>query len=94
MSILDRIHSPADLRNLPRGELPALAEEMRVEVLRDGKRWTQEYRRGAPVGQVRAQGGIPEANRGLDADWKRKSGTRTYFKPDHEIFETLDFSWR
>jgi DNA gyrase subunit B len=71
----------------------ALAEEMRVEVLRDGKRWTQEYRRGAPVGQVRAQGGIPEANRGLDADWKRKSGTRTYFKPDHEIFETLDFSW-
>ncbi len=71
----------------------ALAEEMRVEVLRDGKRWTQEYRRGVPLGQVRPHGGTSEANHGLDPGWKRKTGTRTYFKPDHEIFETLDFSW-
>jgi DNA gyrase subunit B len=71
----------------------ALAEEMRVEVLRDGKRWTQDYQRGAPLGQVRSDGGAGEANRGLDPEWKRHSGTRTFFKPDHEIFETLDFSW-
>jgi DNA gyrase subunit B len=71
----------------------ALAEEMRVEVLREGKRWTQEYQRGAPLGPVRSDGGVSEANRGLDTDWTRRSGTRTFFKPDHEIFETLDFSW-
>jgi DNA gyrase subunit B len=71
----------------------ALAEEMRVEVLRDGKRWTQEYQRGAPLGPVRSDGGPAEANRGLDPEWKRQSGTRTFFKPDHEVFETLDFSW-
>jgi DNA gyrase subunit B len=71
----------------------ALAEDMRVEVLRDGKRWTQEYQRGAPLGPVRSDGGAGEANRGLDPEWKRHSGTRTFFKPDHEVFETLDFNW-
>jgi DNA gyrase subunit B len=71
----------------------ALSSHMRVEVLRDGKRWVQEYRRGVPVGPVKQSGGIAEANRGLDASWKRTSGTRTFFRPDDEIFEELDFSW-
>ena len=71
----------------------ALSVEMRVEVLRDGKRWIQEYTRGNPVGPVRQQGGLKEANRGLDPDWRRTSGTRTFFRPDPEMFETLDFSW-
>ena len=47
----------------------ALSIEMRVEVLRDGKRWTQEYSRGDARGPVRQQGGLREANRGLDPDW-------------------------
>ncbi|MDP9269480.1 MAG: DNA topoisomerase (ATP-hydrolyzing) subunit B [Chloroflexota bacterium] len=71
----------------------ALSIEMRVEVLRDGKRWTQEYSRGDARGPVKQQGGIREANRGLDPDWHRTSGTRSFFKPDPEMFETLDFSW-
>ncbi len=71
----------------------ALSEEMRVEVLRDAKRWTQSYRRGDPTSPVRQEGGLKEANRGLDPDWKRTSGTRTFFRPDREMFETLDFSW-
>ncbi len=71
----------------------ALSSEMRVEVLRDGKRWIQEYARGAPQGPVTQRGGAAEANRDLEAGWKRTSGTRTFFKPDPEIFETLDFSW-
>ncbi len=71
----------------------ALASQMRVEVLRDGKRFVQEYRRGVPVVAVRQAGGIAEANRGLDPGWKRTSGTRTFFRPDDEIFEELDFSW-
>ena len=71
----------------------ALSSQMRVEVLRDGKRFAQEYRRGIPVAPVRQSGGLAEANRGLDSAWKRTNGTRTFFRPDDEIFEDLDFSW-
>jgi len=71
----------------------ALSVAMRVEVLRDGKRYTQEYSRGKPTGPVRQQGGPAEANRGLTSAKERRHGTRTYFQPDPEIFESLDFSW-
>ena len=71
----------------------ALSSEMRVEVLRDNKRHVQEFVRGAPKGSVKQQGAAAEANRGLDPAWKRQHGTRTRFKPDPEMFETLDFSW-
>ena len=71
----------------------ALSADMRVEVLRDGKRWVQEFSRGAPKSGVAARGGPAEANRGLPPEWHRKSGTRTFFTPDPEMFETLDFSW-
>jgi len=71
----------------------ALSSEMRVEVLRDGKRWVQDYARGDPRIPVRQSGGAKEANRGLDPSWHRSSGTRTLFRPDPEMFETIDFSW-
>ncbi|MGH2455650.1 MAG: DNA topoisomerase (ATP-hydrolyzing) subunit B [Candidatus Limnocylindria bacterium] len=72
----------------------ALSERMRVEVLRDGKRWVQEYADGGtPRGPVRQSGGPKEANRGLDPAWNRRHGTRTFFTADTAIFETLDFSW-
>jgi DNA gyrase subunit B len=71
----------------------ALSSSMRVEVLRDGKRYFQEFERGAPKTQVRQQGGLAEANAGLDPAWKRLHGTRTFFQPDPEMFEELDFSW-
>ncbi len=71
----------------------ALSSKMRVEVLRDGKRWTQEYSRGISTSAVRQQGGTAEANRGLTAGWDRRHGTRTFFQPDAEMFETLDLSW-
>jgi DNA gyrase subunit B len=72
----------------------ALSSRMRVEVLRDGKRWVQEYTEGGkPAGKVRQSGGRAEANKGLDPSWDRRSGTRTYFSPDTEVFEELDFSW-
>ena len=71
----------------------ALSVAMRVEVLRDGKRWVQEYSRGKPTTPVRQLGGATEANRGLVAGKERKHGTRTFFKPDPDVFETLDFSW-
>ena len=71
----------------------ALSSSMQVEVLRDGKRWVQEYSRGTPTGPVRQKGGALEANRGLVPTRDRRTGTRTYFLPDSEVFETLDFSW-
>ena len=60
----------------------ALSSEMRVEVLRDGKRHAQEFVRGAPQGPVRQDGGIAEANRGLDPSWRLTHGTLTFFRPD------------
>jgi DNA gyrase subunit B len=69
----------------------ALSSRMRVEVLRDDKRWVQEYERGGPRAAVRASGGEAEANQGLT--WARHHGTRTRFWPDDQIFETLEFNW-
>ena len=42
---------------------------------------------------MKQSGGAAEANRGLDPAWKRTHGTRTFFRPDPEMFEELDFSW-
>jgi DNA gyrase subunit B len=71
----------------------ALSSAMRVEVLRDSKRYVQEYSRGIPKGRVRQVGDTAAANRDLTPGWARKHGTRTFFSPDPEIFEELDFSW-
>jgi DNA gyrase subunit B len=72
----------------------ALSSSMRVEVLRDGKRYVQEYQDGgAPKRPVRQTGGVEEANRGLDPHWDRKHGTRTVFQADATIFDAVDYSW-
>ena len=60
----------------------ALSEWLRVESARDGKIWGQDYVRGAPTAPVRMIG--PSQGR---------TGTTTHFKPDGEVFETLDFSF-
>jgi DNA gyrase subunit B len=60
----------------------ALSEWLRVESSREGKVWRQEYERGKPttiVKNVGASGG--------------RTGTLTEFKPDAQVFETLDFSF-
>ena len=62
----------------------ALSEWCKVEVLRDGKLYSQEYHRGTPT--------APMATK--PADKKDKgSGTTVRFKPDGTIFETVDFHW-
>ncbi len=62
----------------------ALSEWCKVEVLREGKLYSQEYRRGVPT--------APMATR--PADKKDKgSGTTVRFKPDATIFESADFHW-
>lgn len=57
----------------------ALSEHLIAQVKRGGKLYKQEYKRGAPLGPVEE---IGEA---------QGTGTIVTFKPDPEIFETLDF---
>ncbi len=59
----------------------ALATECRVEVRQKGKVYLQEYACGQPQGQVREIGTTD------------KTGTKTTFKPDATIFETMEFSF-
>ena len=60
----------------------ALSESMSVESVRDGKVWRQAYERGAPTGPVKSLGPA-----------KGRSGTTTTFKPDPQMFETVDVSF-
>ena len=60
----------------------ALSEWLRVESARDGSIWAQEYHRGKPAGPVTRMG--PQGDR---------RGTRTVFRADPEMFETVDYSF-
>ena len=60
----------------------ALSESMTVESVRDGKVWTQSYARGIPTNKVKA---IGKAN--------GRRGTTTIFRPDPEMFETIEVSF-
>jgi len=57
----------------------ALSEYMRAEVKRDNKLWMQEYKRGKPVSKVKP---VKPA---------RGTGTAIIFKPDPQIFTTLEY---
>ena len=59
----------------------ALSEECVVTVKRDGKVWQQKYSKGKVLTEVTQ---IGESN---------ETGTRTYFKPDHEIFDETVFDF-
>jgi len=58
----------------------ALSVAMKAEIHRDGKVWVQEYKRGKPLADVKSTGK------------STKRGTIITFKPDPEIFDTLEFS--
>lgn len=58
----------------------ALSEQMEVLVSRDGHEWSQSFCRGKPQGK-------------LEKGKKTSShGTRVFFRPDTEIFRSIDFS--
>ena len=59
----------------------ALSETLEVEIKRDGKVYQQAYKRGEP------QGSLQEVGK------SKERGTQVKFKPDSEIFETIDFSF-
>ena len=58
----------------------ALSEWLHVQVYQNGAIYEQRYARGTPQTPVEKSGK------------SRKTGTRTTFMPDSEIFDTLDFS--
>jgi len=60
----------------------ALSEWLYVESAFDGKIWRQEYERGKPTTPVKNTGSA-----------SGRTGTLTQFKPDSQVFETLDFSF-
>jgi DNA gyrase subunit B len=59
----------------------ALSIWTKAEVHRDGKIWTQEYKRGKPLGAVKSSG---KSNH---------TGTVIIFQPDPEIFPQIEFNW-
>lgn len=59
----------------------AVSEILRLEIKREGKLWFQEYRRGVPQARLAAIGET------------EGTGTKITFKPDHEIFTSLEFSY-
>src|ERR671923_602453 len=59
----------------------ALSETLEVEIKRDGKVYQQNYKRGEPLAALKEIGRSKER------------GTRVTFKPDTEIFETVEFSF-
>jgi DNA gyrase subunit B len=59
----------------------ALSERLHLEVRRDGHRWTQDYERGEPKGDLKRGEKI------------RGTGTTITFFPDAEVFEELAFDY-
>jgi len=57
----------------------ALSVVTRAEVYRDGKIWVQEYERGKAKSKVKPTGTT------------KKTGTKVSFRPDPEIFQTIEF---
>lgn len=59
----------------------ALSKWLELEIRRDGKIWSQSYRRGDSVAPLEQTGET------------KKRGTKITFMPDEEIFETTEYSF-
>jgi DNA gyrase subunit B len=59
----------------------ALSEWLELEIWQDGQVFEQRYERGKPVAPLKVTGKT------------KRRGTKVRFKPDGQIFETLDFSF-
>jgi DNA gyrase subunit B len=59
----------------------ALSEFLELEIWRDGKVFFQRYERGQPISPLEVTGNT------------KRRGTKIKFRPDGEIFDSLDFSF-
>ena len=60
----------------------ALSEHLGLEIKRDGKVYHQAYQRGKPISKLEVVGKTTSG-----------TGTKVVFKPDTDIFETIEFSF-
>lgn len=60
----------------------ALSVWAKADISRDGKVWSQEYKRGKPLKKVRPTGAT------------KTTGTLMAFQPDPEIFPIIGYSWK
>ena len=65
----------------------ALSTDLIAEVMRDGKIFTQAYKKGVPQGKVKEAGKI-------SAKDEFQNGTRITFYPDTSIFTTVEFNFK
>src|SRR4029079_3574084 len=61
----------------------ALSERLKVWIKRDGKEHYMDFVRGATQTRLKVLGDVP----------KKQTGTKTWFKPDHEIFTELTYNY-
>jgi DNA gyrase subunit B len=61
----------------------ALSERLKVWIKRDGKEHYMDFVRGTTQTKLKVLGDVP----------KRQTGTKTWFKPDHEIFTELTYNY-
>ncbi len=61
----------------------ALSEWLEVEIWREGKAYTQKYKRGVPTAKLKTD----------KQTGKTRSGTRVRFQPDPKVFSTLEYSF-
>jgi len=59
----------------------ALSEWLELEIWRNGQTWEQRYERGKPLAPLKATGKT------------KRCGTKVTFKPDPQVFETVEFSF-
>jgi DNA gyrase subunit B len=59
----------------------ALSERLDLEIYRNGEVYTQSYERGKPVADL------------ITTGTTKKRGTKITFKPDVQVFETVEFSF-
>ena len=62
-----------------------LSEHMRVEVHRDGHRYSQEYRQGTPTTKVVDEGPLSPG--------EDRTGTIVTFRPDATVFDSIDLDY-
>jgi DNA gyrase subunit B len=74
-----------------------LSEYLKIVVKRDNKIFMQEYSRGKKLSEIREIGRIEEGkiilSESLDLELSSPTGTYVYFRPDPQIFETLNFKY-
>src|SRR3954471_1410630 len=59
----------------------ALSERLDLEIYRNGEVYTQTYERGKPIADL------------INTGTTKKRGTKVTFKPDAQVFETIEFSF-